>query len=127
MKTKDFQGFGKRKLPKLLPALKEKTRYLAFEIVAGQKIRDFEDISKEIQDKSLLFLGQLGLAKAGIRMLPEKWNLTLQRGIIKVNNKYVNELKSSLTLIKKISSQNAAVKSIGVSGILNKAEQKYLK
>jgi len=109
-----------------LPTLKEKIRYLAFEVISDHKINDFNAISKEINDKSLLFLGQLGLAKAGIQILPEKWSLKIQKGLIKVNNKYVNELKSSLTLIEKINNKKVIMKSIGVSGILNKAEKKYL-
>ena len=112
---------------KILPTLREKTRYLAFEIISDHEIKDFKAVSNEIANKSLLFLGQLGLSKAGIRILPEKWNLDLKRGIIKVNNIYVNELKSSLTLIEKINNKDVVVKSIGVSGILNKAEQKYLR
>jgi ribonuclease P/MRP protein subunit POP5 len=112
---------------KILPTLREKTRYLAFEVISDHEIKDFKAISEEIEDKSLLFLGQLGLAKAGIRILPEKWNLQFQKGLIKINNKYVNELKSSLTLIEKINNKKVVVKSIGVSGILKKAEQRYLR
>lgn len=100
---------------------------MAFEIISDYKIRDFKAVSKEIQDKSLLFLGQLGLAKAGMRILPDKWNQELQKGIIKINHKHVDELKSALTLIEKISDKKAVVKSIGVSGILNKAEQRYFR
>ena len=110
-----------------MSTLKEKTRYLAFEVISDHKIGDFKAVSKEIQDKSLLLLGQLGLAKAGMRILPEKWNLDLQKGIVKVNHKHVDELKSSLTLIEKINNKKVIVKSLGVSGMLNKAEQKYLK
>ena len=110
-----------------MPTLKEKIRYLAFEVISDHKIGDFKAISKEIQEKSQLLVGQLGLAKAGMRILPEKWNLDIQRGIIKVNNKHVDELKSALTLIQKINNKKVVVKSIGVSGMLNKAEQKYLK
>jgi len=116
-----------KKRMKLLPTLKEKSRYLAFEVIADQKIQDFNDVSKEIQEKSLLFLGQLGLAKAGIMILPEKWNMNLQKGIIKVNHKHVDELKSALTLIEKINNRKIIIKSLGVSGMLNKAEQKYLR
>ncbi|MBW2982015.1 hypothetical protein KY343_03990 [Candidatus Woesearchaeota archaeon] len=112
-----------KKRIKILPTLKEKTRYLAFEIISDHKINDFKAVSKEIHEKSLLFLGQLGLAKAGIRILPEKWNLELQKGIIKVNHRQVDELKSALTLIEKINNKNVVMKSIGVSGMLNKAEK----
>ncbi len=51
----------------------------------------------------------------------------LQKGIIRVGNKHVNELKAALTFIEKINNQKVIVKSIGVSGILKKAKQRYLK
>lgn len=110
-----------------MPTLKEKIRYLAFEVISDHKIADFKAISQEIQDKSLLLVGQVGMAKAGMRILPEKWSLDLQKGIIKVNNKHVDELKSALTLVEEINNKKVVVKSIGVSGMLNKAEKKYLK
>lgn len=99
---------------------------MAFEVISDNEIKDFKAVSEEIQNKSLLLLGQLGTAKAGIQLLHEKWNLELKKGIIKVNNKYINELKSALTLIEMINNKKVIIKSIGVSGILNKAEQKYL-
>ena len=52
--------------------------------------------------------------------------LRQQRGLIRVNHKYVEDLKASLALIKEIEQQPAIVRSIGASGILAKAEQKYI-
>ena len=43
-----------------------------------------------------------------------------------MNNRYVNHLKASLALIDQIKGQKVIVKSIGVSGIIKKAEKKYL-
>ena len=77
--------------------------------------------------KSLELVGNLGVAEAGIQILKEKWNPNMQRGLIRVNNKHVDKLKSALTFIEKINNKEAIVKSVGVSGILNKAEEKYLK
>ncbi|MBU4492823.1 MAG: hypothetical protein KKA61_00470, partial [Nanoarchaeota archaeon] len=63
---------------------------------------------------------------AGIWVLPDKWNPKKQRGMIKVNNKYVDKLRTSLTLIKRFKRHQIIVKSVGVSGIINKADKKYL-
>ena len=84
-------------------------------------------ISDEIMARSLQLIGELGVAKAGIQVLKDCWNTNTQRGIIRINHKSVDEIKASLSLIKNIKNKKATIKSIGVSGILNKAKQKYLK
>jgi len=116
----------KKKVKTLLPTLKEKKRYIAFEVVSKEKINNFNDISKEIMSKSLELIGNLGVAQAGIQILKEKWNPKLQRGLIRINNKHVDKLKSAFTFVEKIKNKEAIVKSVGVSGMLNKAEKKYL-
>jgi len=113
------------KIKPLLPSLREKKRYLAFEIISKSKIKDFSAVSGAIWANSLSFMGELGAAKAGIWLLPDKYNEKTQRGIIKVGNKYVNELKAALALIDKIDGSEAIVRSLTVSGMLNKAS-KYI-
>ena len=116
----------KAKIKPLLPSLREKKRYLAYEVVSKHKFNDAIHVSKAILDATNDFLGNLGMAKAGILMLNDKWNADMQRGIIRVNNKHVDNLKASLVFIKKIEEKDVIVKSVGASGILRKAQQKYL-
>lgn len=116
----------KKRLKSLLPALKEKNRYLVFEIVSDDKIRDFKAISRQIGQKMLELIGNLGMAKANILVLADKWKPEKQRGIIKVNHRYVHELKSALAMIDKLKGKDAVVRSVGLSGILKKAESKYI-
>ena len=104
----------------LLPSLKEKKRYLAFELVSEEKIA-FEKVKQAIQMEMTILIGNLGLAKAGLMFLDDWEN---NKGILRINNKMVNETKAALTMIKEIDNQKAIVKSIGVSGILNKLRQK---
>ena len=110
----------------MLPSLREKKRYLAFEIISKQKIENFKEASEAIMNAGLMFLGQLGMAKTGVIILKDKWSKDMQRGIIRVNHKHVDNLKAALTVIEKINGKDAIVKSVGVSGILKKAENKYL-
>ena len=117
----------KTKLKPILPSLREKKRYLVFEVVSKEKINDAESVSNAVWNCSLQFLGQLGAAKAGIMVLGNKWNSSLQRGIIKVNHKNVDALKASLVFANKIGNNDVIFRSIGVSGILRKAENKFLK
>jgi len=94
--------------------------------MSEEKINDFGLVSDQIMSKSLEFLGQLGVAKAGIQVLPKYWTPKLQRGVVRVDHKHVDKLKSALNFIQKIKNKKIILKSVGVSGILNKAKEKYL-
>ena len=114
------------KLKPILPSLREKKRYLVFEIISDEKVTDINSVSSSIWDCSLQFLGRLGTAKAGIMVLNNKWNPELQRGIIKVSHNHVDALKASLVFAKKINNTEVIFRSLGVSGILKKAENKFI-
>ena len=102
------------KLKPLLPSLKEKKRYLSYEVIAKHEM---QNIGKLIIREIHSFLGSLTMAKAGIIDIPvQKPN----QGFIKVSNKYVNEVKASLTMIKNINQQDVIVRSLNVSGTLRK-------
>ena len=110
-----------KKLKPILPSLREKKRYLTFEIISKSKIKDFSGVSKAVWASLLSFMGEHGTAKAGAWVLSDKYNPATQRGIVKVNHKHVDQLKASLALIKDIDGNEAIVRSIIVSGMLNKA------
>jgi ribonuclease P/MRP protein subunit POP5 len=118
---------AKKKLKPVLPSLREKKRYLAFEVLSKSKITDFDAVSESILCKAGDFLGQLGMSKAGLMILKDKWDSSSQKGIIKVNHKNVDNLRAALTMVDKIDDNEVIVKSIGTSGVLNKAETRYLK
>lgn len=116
----------KTKLKPILPSLREKKRYLVFEVISSHKITSFSSVSDGIMNSLFQFLGQFGAAKAGIMPLADKWNSRLQRGIIKVSNKHIDAVKAALTFANKIDGNEVIVRSLGVSGILNKAERRLL-
>ena len=101
---------------KLLPALKQKKRYVVFEIVSDAKF-SVTEIKKEVDAALLLFLGQLGLSKAVPMFIKAENN----KFIMKVNHKWVDELKAGLIFIKKIKNKPILVKSIVTSGTVKKA------
>ena len=115
------------KLKPILPSLREKKRYLVFEVISKEKISDADAVSSAILQSSLQFLGQRGTAKAGIVTLNNKWDAEKQRGIIKVSHKHVDDVKASLVFAKKIGSKDAIIRSLGVSGVLKKADNNYLR
>lgn len=116
----------KKRLKSLLPVLKERNRYVVFEIISGSKIRDFRAVSNQVLASYSRLYGEAGLAKANILPLADKWNANKQKGIIKVNHRHVHELKSAFLFINRIRHKDAIIRSIGTSGILKKAHSKYI-
>ena len=102
----------------LLPSLREKKRYVVYETIS-EKL-DKQKVENLIEDTCLNFMGENGYSKAGLMLLKDSWKRN--KGIIKVNTKYVDEVKMSLGLIK----GSIIVNAIGVSGTLNKAKQKFM-
>ncbi len=101
----------KKKFKTLLPALKERKRYLLFKVISKNKIPESK-IKESINQSLFRFLGELGMAKAGIQFV--------KNDIIRVSHNFVNELKSALMLIKEINNEQVMIRSLKVSGVLNK-------
>ena len=117
---------AKAKIKPLLPSLREKKRYLAYEVISKSRFNDALHANKAIVEAAKEFLGDLGMARAGIIAMNDQWNTDMQRGIIRVNNRHVDSLKAALVFAGSIDGKGAIVRSVGASGILKKAKQKYL-
>lgn len=103
----------------LLPTLRESNRYIAFEIYSKKQLNS-EEVKKSLEKEILSFLGALELAKSSFRLV----NFQKNKGIIKVERKYLNKIKAALTLIDNIEKEKIAIHSKSVSGILKKAKSK---
>lgn len=134
-------------LKPLKPSLKERKRFVVFELVSEKEL-SHSDIVSSINKVCLDFMGILHSGKAGVMVLRNQL-LTVNtakaakttkaakaaktdksnavRGIIKVNHKYVDYVKASLMMIKEINKTKANVNTVGVSGILKKAKDKFMK
>lgn len=103
----------------LLPTLRESNRYVRFEISSKKQLKP-KEVKESLEKEILSFLGSLELAKSSFKLLKCEGN----KGIIKINRKYLTKIKAALTLIKSIEKENVSVKSKYVSGILRKAKLK---
>jgi RNase P/RNase MRP subunit POP5 len=88
---------------------------------------DFRNVHESILVQCSALMGIFDGAKAGI--IGAKYNPRTQKGIIRVNNKYVDKLKVCLGLIKNLDVNSGHNEKIAVlincdyvSGLLNKAE-----
>lgn len=108
-------------LKPILPSLKEKKRYLAFEIISKDTF-NVEQAGKAVVESCLSYLGTLDAGKAGFMFLKDKYNNN--KGILKTGHKYVDKVRASLALIKTIDSKEVIVRTRVVSGTLKKAISK---
>ena len=108
----------------LIPTLREKKRYITFEIISKNYDFGFKDLSDAIKHEFKELYGTDGEAKAGIIILSNKYNENTKRGIIRVNNKYLDKLKLSLAMVKNIRYTDVIIKTIIAAGMIKKASEK---
>ena len=105
----------------MMPVLKEKKRYLLFEIISPVKF-SAEEVKFIVEEGVKRFLGELGLAKAGAMFISEKWDFTKQRGLLKISHKLVDEVIAALILIKSIKNREVIFRSVKVTGTVKKSK-----
>ncbi len=109
------------KLKQVLPSLREKKRYVAFEVQSKASITR-ATAKKAITEKMQEFIGTLGMANAGLQFLPDWEN---NKGIYRVNTKYISHSKACLALMKTVDNKKVIVKSLATTGVINKIRKKY--
>ncbi len=108
------------KIKPLLSSLREKKRYVAFEIVSEKQL-SFKQASELILESCLNFLGIKGLADMGLIILKEKYKAN--KGVIRVCAGFLDKLRASFCLAKNIGSEPVVLRSLGVSGVLKKMDR----
>ena len=103
---------------RLKPSKRPKKRYIVFEVISKDLNND-SAIQNAIKKSVFNMLG-LKYQQAGIRFLKSKYRARINRGVFRVNNDYARVLINALK-------KNKQLKTVGMSGILKKAENKYLK
>ncbi|MBI4980854.1 hypothetical protein HZC30_04840 [Candidatus Woesearchaeota archaeon] len=107
----------------LMPSLRQKKRYVVFEIIAEKKFA-IQEVRAAVDEALRSFLGQLGIGKAAPLFVEEKFDFDAQKFMLKVNNKFVDEIKMGVALCKSIKNNPIIIKSVIVSGSIKKAGEK---
>lgn len=102
----------------ILPSLKERKHYILFSVISSRKQKK-DEISDIVMKACLAFLGEFGIAKAGVSFLKETWDDKKQLGTICVNTKYVDHVKVALSLITEVK-----IETLKTSGTLKKLKVK---
>jgi ribonuclease P/MRP protein subunit POP5 len=108
----------------LLPTLRTKKRYVVYEVMSDKDILMTKATESIVSSYKECF-GIFGLSKAGIKDM-KIYNSKLKRGILKINHKYVNDLRAALAMIKQIDNEKASIHTAGISGILKKTKSRYM-
>ncbi len=105
--------------------MREKKRYIVFQVVSRQPVT-----AQQVADAILLechaFLGEQGMARAGLIILHDRWQSASQKGILRVSHKETANIRAALMFVKSIGNTEALIRSIGMSGILKKAVQRFI-
>jgi len=115
------------KLKPLLPTLRERKRYVVFQIVSAAPCTDIKAIINEIMQSAVDFLGTYYFGSAGITLLANQFDADSQIGLIRVSHEFVDQLKLVLGRIDSINGNPVLLRTCGVSGILAKAKSRYMK
>ncbi len=104
----------------ILPSLREKKRYMVYQVISKQPVK-FKETQQAIEKEVTKTLGTLEMAKANFTILPD-WSG--QKGLIKVNNKYVNKVRTAMMFLRNINKAKAITKIVRISGTIKKSRIK---
>ena len=112
----------------LLPTLREKKRYIAFQIIPeeGEEFT-YSDLEAGIWNTMLDFLGEEGVSKTSFWLLKDTWNPKTRIGIIRCNNKSVESVIASLGLIDRLGDNRICFKILGISGTIRGLKLKNIR
>ena len=113
------------KLRLLKPLITGKKRYLTFEIISESPIQ-FSDFVNVFWNSSVLFIGEIGSARASLWVVKDLWDQKQQKGVIKCSHRSVEKIRLVMSLISRIGDERVIVNVFGVSGTMRSARTKIM-
>lgn len=108
-------------MKRLLPSLRAKKRYLAFELISEGPVGR-SDLVKEVMYSASSLLGDVTASECDIKVLGfEDW-----KGIIQCSHTKVKETRASLATLTRVSGKRATLHVLGTSGTVKRATEKFL-
>lgn len=105
------------KLKTLIPVLRQKKRFIRFQIISEKKFT-FEEFEKDYQKFLLEFMGIIEFGKAGVWILKDKFNPKENQFILRCNNKYEKTICALTCLIYQINNFKVNITPKKISGTL---------
>ena len=105
----------------LPPTLRDKKRYLAFELICEHDVTR-EELIREMFSCVGSLIGDVGSSKCGIRVL----TFEDSKGIIQCAHTKTEQTRAAVATITHIGGKRAVVHILGISGTVAGATEKYL-
>ncbi|MEM5882620.1 MAG: Rpp14/Pop5 family protein [Candidatus Aenigmatarchaeota archaeon] len=115
-----------KKLKILPPTLREKERYIAFQIISEEPI-SYSDLENALWECALEFFGEYGISKTGLWLIKNLYDEKKQIGVIKTNTKSVSKAITCLSLISRLGDVRIVPKILKVSGTIKGLKLKKVK
>jgi RNase P/RNase MRP subunit POP5 len=109
---------------KSTPTLRAKKRYIVFKVHSEGEMQDFLNIRGAIWNSLESWLGEAGLAKAGVRIINNLWDGRKQVGFLQCSPRYVDQVKVALALVHQIGDQRVIIQVLRVSGTIKSGKEK---
>ncbi len=110
------------KMKLLLPSLRERKRYVSFQIISESPI-EYSDLEAGIWNTILDFLGEYGVSKTSLWLMKDNWSRDKQTGIISCNHKSVKDILATLGLIDRLGDDRITFKILKISGTIKGAKR----
>jgi ribonuclease P/MRP protein subunit POP5 len=106
-----------KKLKILPPTLREKKRYILFQVMSEEPIA-YEDLEQAVWNQFLDTFGELGVSKTGLWIVKNLYNSEKQTGVLRCNHKSVQQMIAGLGLITRLGDSRVIFKILKVSGTI---------
>ena len=106
---------------RILPGLRDKKRYLAFEVTSGQKIKRRE-FTNELHDSARSLFGDTGLSE----MNPHLISYDGKYGIIRCTRDRTEETRAAIACINNSGGIPISTRVLGISGTIKGATEKFI-
>ena len=107
----------KNRLKILPPTLREKKRYVAFQLISEEPI-EYTDLEAAVWNTMLDFLGEYGVSKTSVWLMKDLWNKDTQTGVISCNNVSVQNVLATLGLVDRLGDNRITFKILKISGTI---------
>ena len=108
-------------MKQLLPSLRAKKHYLAFELISEEPASR-SDIVKEVISSASSLLGDVTTSNCDIKVL----GFEKGKGIIQCSHTKVKETRASMAALTRINGKRATLHVLGTSGTVKGATEKFL-
>ncbi len=109
----------KKSLNPIPLSLRDKKRYLVFELICDKRLNERE-VSFELKKNFLKLFGELGLSKMNYQFI--QFNEKSNKGILKCRHTALDDLKAGLLLFKEVKGIQVIPKTLKASGTAKKAK-----